>query len=258
MTGLKPISPSPAVVDILDDLARAHRILEMEDHGDMSMGHLSFRDPEGRGAWLKRGNLGFEEVQPGDFILIDWDGNVLEGTGLRHLEWPLHTEMMLARPDINVVGHSHPFNAIILSATGQSLRAYSNEGVWFEEHGVPHFTLTSNLIDTRALGEAHAASLGGSDAVLLRNHGASFVGTGVKECTLAGIFLEKAAKMQVAIASTGWKHDAPDHDEILTKRVDIYPERAKNNFWNYFNRKLAVREGRSWDPKYDAPMAKTT
>ena len=49
MTGLKPISPSPVVVEVLDDLARAHRILEMEDHGDMSMGHLSFRDPEGRG-----------------------------------------------------------------------------------------------------------------------------------------------------------------------------------------------------------------
>jgi hypothetical protein len=63
--------------------------------------------------------------------------------------------------------------------------------------------------------------------------------------------------MQVAIASTGWKHVAPDHDEILTKRVDIYPERAKNNFWNYFNRKLAVREGRPWDTKYDAPQAAT-
>lgn len=255
MNSPKPINPSPAVAEILDEIARAHRILEMEGHGDMSMGHLSFRDPEGRGAWLKRGNLGFEEVRAEDFILIDWEGTVLEGTGLRHLEWPLHTEMMLARPDVHVVGHSHPFNAIILSATGQKLGAYSNEGVWFEEFGVPHFTLTSNLIDTRELGESHAKAIGNSDAVLLRNHGASFVGGNVKEATLAGIFLEKAAKMQVAIASTGWKFDAPDHEEILKKRIDIYPERAKNNFWNYFNRKLAVREQRAWDPKYDAPMA---
>ena len=248
MTDPQPINPSPEVAVVLDDLARAHRILEMEGHGDMSMGHLSFRDPQGRGIWLKRGNLGFEEVTEKDFILIDFEGEILEGTGLRHLEWPLHTELMLARPDINVVGHSHPFNAIIFAATGQKLGAYSNEGVWFEETGVPHFTLTSDLIDTRELGKAHAKGMGGSDAVFLRNHGASFVGASVRDATLCGIFLEKAAKMQVAIASTGWKYEAPDHDEIIAKRTNIYPDRARNNFWWYFNRKLAVREGRTPDP----------
>ena len=38
----------------LDELARACRILEMEGHGDMTLGHLSFRDPQGRGFWLNR------------------------------------------------------------------------------------------------------------------------------------------------------------------------------------------------------------
>ena len=38
----------------LDKLARACRILEMEGHGDMTLGHLSLRDPLGRGYWLKR------------------------------------------------------------------------------------------------------------------------------------------------------------------------------------------------------------
>lgn len=248
MPSPKPIKPSSEVKAVLKDLAVAHRILEMEGHGDMSMGHLSFRDPEGRGAWLKRGNLGFEEVFEDDFILIDWEGNILEGTGLRHLEWPLHTEMMLARPDINVVGHSHPFFSIVLSATQADLGAYSNEGVWFEETGVPHFTLTSNLVDTRSLGEAHALAIGKSDAVLLRNHGASYVGETVRDATLAGIFLEKAARMQVTIQSTGLPYERPDHQEILKKRADIYPERARNNFWFYFNRKLARLEGRTPEP----------
>lgn len=247
MSTPKPINPPKEVKEVLKDLAIAHRILEMEGHGDMSMGHLSYRDPEGRGAWLKRGNLGFEEVFEDDFILIDWDGNILEGTGLRHLEWPLHTEMMLARPDINVVGHSHPFYSIVLSATQSNLGAFSNEGVWFEETGVPHFTLTSNLVDTRSLGEAHAQAIGQSDAVLLRNHGASFVGESVRDATLAGIFLEKAAKMQVHVEMTGLPHERPDHQEILKKRADIYPERARNNFWWYFNRKLARLEGRQPD-----------
>ena len=40
------------------DLARAHRILELEGHNDMSLGHCSMRDPWDRGVWLKRGNIG--------------------------------------------------------------------------------------------------------------------------------------------------------------------------------------------------------
>lgn len=234
-----------SIHNVLYDLARAHRILEMEGHGDMSMGHLSYRDPHGRGVWLKRGNLGLEEVTERDFILIDFDGSVLQGDGLRHLEWPLHTEIMLARPDVNVVAHTHPFYATIFGATSARLGPYSNEGVWFEEHGVPRFVLTSNLVDTPELGKALAQELGAADAVLLRNHGVAFVGSGVKEATLAGIFLEKAARVQLQLAASNLPYEEPDATEIHEKRLTIYPERARNNFWMYFNRKLDRREGRN-------------
>ena len=83
----------PAGAGTLLELARAHRILNLEGHNDMSLGHLSLRDPSGRGLWLKRGNIGLEEViSEGDFILIGFDGEVLEGDGIRHLEWPIHAE----------------------------------------------------------------------------------------------------------------------------------------------------------------------
>lgn len=44
--------------DELEKLATAHRILEMEGHGDMTLGHMSLRDPEGRGIWMKRNAIG--------------------------------------------------------------------------------------------------------------------------------------------------------------------------------------------------------
>ena len=156
----------------LRDLARAHRILDLEGHNDMSLGHLSWRDPEGRGLWLKRGNIGLEEVQDSDFILLSFDGEVLEGDGLRHLEWPIHSEILRARPEVNVVAHTHPFHATALSATTAEIRPYTNEGVWFTE-SVPHFKLTSDLVNTPLLGRELAVALGPSAAaVLLKNHGA--------------------------------------------------------------------------------------
>ncbi|GAA3732239.1 ribulose-5-phosphate 4-epimerase/fuculose-1-phosphate aldolase [Spinactinospora alkalitolerans] len=237
-------SQDESIANVLHELARAHRILEMEGHGDMSMGHLSYRDPHGRGLWLKQGNLGLEEVTGRDFILIDFDGNVLEGQGLRHLEWPLHTEIMLARPEVNVVGHSHPFHSTVFSATTAEIAPYVNHAVWFADHGVPRFTETSHIITTQPLGASVAQTLGEAEAVLLANHGVAFVGRNVKEAALSGIFLEKAAKAQLALAASGLAHDPPGAAETIEKHRVIYPERARSNYWMYFNRKLSALEER--------------
>jgi L-fuculose-phosphate aldolase len=234
---------SADVDDALRDLARAHRILDLEGHNDMSLGHLSLRDPDGRGFWLKRGNIGLEEViGPEDFVLLDFDGTVLDGTGIRHLEWPIHSEILRRRPDVNVVAHTHPFHATVLSATTEEIRPYTNEGVWFAD-GVRHFKLTSDLVNTPELGVELAAALGSTAAVLLKNHGAAFVGADVREVTLAGVFLEKAARVQLTLAASGLGHSYPDAEEIRQKRLTIYPDRAVENFWQYYNRKLDRTEG---------------
>jgi L-fuculose-phosphate aldolase len=225
----------------LFDISRAHRILDLEGHNDMSLGHLSYRDPWGRGLWLKRGNIGLEEVFDEDFILIDFDGEVLGGEGVRHLEWPIHAELMRARSDVIAVGHTHALHATLLGCTGEALRPYTNEGVWFAEPP-PRYLTTSDLIDSPALGRDLAQCMGPADAVFLRNHGVCFVGRTIKEMCLAGIFLEKAARAQIMLAQSGLKHSFPDAAEIEKKRRTIYPQRAVDNFWDYYNRKLDRKE----------------
>ena len=41
----------------------AYRILDMEGHTDLTQGHLSIRDPDGRGFWMKRTGIAFSEVK---------------------------------------------------------------------------------------------------------------------------------------------------------------------------------------------------
>ena len=41
----------------------AYRILDMEGHTDLTQGHLSIRDPDGRGFWMKRTGIAFCEVK---------------------------------------------------------------------------------------------------------------------------------------------------------------------------------------------------
>ncbi|RKS92997.1 L-fuculose-phosphate aldolase [Microbacterium sp. AG790] len=227
-----------SIASTLADVARAHRILELEGHGDMSMGHLSYRDPFGRGLWLKRGNLALSEVVDDDFILIDFDGNVLEGTGLRHLEWPLHAEIMRARPDVNFVGHSHSHFATVLASSTEDLHPYNNHGIWFAYEGVPRFADTCHIVTTVPLGVDAAKALGTAQAIFLANHGVAFVGSTVAEVTLTGIFLEKASRFQVDLKSSGFAPILPDPEEAKEKFDRIYPPKAQHNFWTYFNRRL--------------------
>ena len=234
------------------DLARAHRILDLEGHNDMSLGHCAMRDPWDRGVWLKRANIGLEEVTESDFILIDFDGNILSGDGTRHLEWPLHTEFLRARPDVDFSCHTHSVAATYFSCTREVLKPYTNEGCWFTEPP-KHYLTTSDLIDSVELGADLARSLGQGEAVFLRNHGMAVIGRNVKEMTLCAIFLEKACHAQLELAKTGLAHFPPDADEVIKKRKNIYPRRAVDNFWDYYNRKLDRAEG--FDPNDPAHLS---
>lgn len=244
----EPFNPSPEIRAVLDDLARVHRILEIEGHGDMSMGHLSYRDPEGRGMWLKRGHLALSEVEAGDYLLVTLDGEVLQGEGFRHLEWPLHAEVFKARPDVNFVGHSHAHYATVFGAGRNELAPVSNHGAWFSEHGVPRFDETSHIITTVELGIAVAKQLGQAEAILLANHGIVFTGSDVRELLLCGIFLEWSSKFQIDLQSSGAEFPIPNHAESIEKHGRIYPEPAKENYWKYFNRMLDRAEGRKPQP----------
>ncbi len=233
------------------DLSRAHRILDLEGHNDMSLGHCSMRDPWGRGVWLKRANIGLEEVTEDDFILVSFQGEILAGEGVRHLEWPIHTEFMLARPDINFACHTHPVQATLFSCTREKLQPFTNEGCWFTVPP-PFYLTTSDLVDSIELGKDLAKCLGKAEAVFLRNHGVCVVGRDVKEMTLAAVFLEKACRAHLALAASGLKHSAPPKAEVDKKRKTIYPVRAVNNFWDYYNRRLDRVEGR--DPARRASL----
>jgi L-fuculose-phosphate aldolase len=226
--------------DKLDELARACRILEMEGHGDMTLGHVSLRDPQGRGFWLKRNRIGLGEVLgPDDFVLVDWDGRQLAGSGGRHSEWPIHSEILGARPDVGVVAHTHPFHACVFSASLDPLAPFTLDADYFTE--VPRHEADVALITTQAEGAALARSLGQSFAVLMGNHGVTFCGTSVPHATCVGIFLEKACKAQLAGQGAGFRASLPNRVTREKRHRQIMTPVHWEHSWNYFCRKLAAR-----------------
>ncbi|SFL31626.1 class II aldolase/adducin family protein [Geodermatophilus ruber] len=224
--------------EIRDLVATSSRVLAAAGHADLIWGHSSARDPEGRGVWIKSAEWGLEEVTPERVHLVSPDGSVLAGEGARHSEYPIHTEIMAARPDVGGVVHTHPPHAVALAATGQELRPVSHAANYFVPPAVPRFTDTADLILTRELGGAVARTLGEARAVFLVNHGIVAVGETLQGATVAAVLLERACQQQLLTASAGGWPTWSSPEESLAKREHIYNERAVAAVWDHLVRRL--------------------
>lgn len=233
----------------LEELARAHRVLALNGHANMTLGHMAWRDPEGRGFWLKRTGLGFEEVGPADFILIDFDGNKILGSGGRHSEWPIHSEIFRARSDVHVVAHSHPINAATFSACDTELKGVCHEGVMLSDR-VAYYRKAQGLIRTIEQGRHLAGILGGNSTVLMKNHGVTTCGQTIAAAALAAIFIEKACSAQLTAAASGFEWSGPNQTDLQpggAARLDLNQQLIAD-FWSYFMRRLDAYEAGRGQP----------
>ncbi|HEX6320357.1 MAG TPA: class II aldolase/adducin family protein [Burkholderiales bacterium] len=219
----------------LERLAKACRILEKEGHGDLSLGHVSLRDPDGRGFWLKRNRAGLGEIRgPEDFVLVSFSGEKLVGEGGRHSEWPIHAEILKRRPDVQVVAHTHALHASVLSGSGEALLPYTLDADYFAE--LPRHADEVALITTPAEGAALARSLGPHFAVLMANHGVTFCGTSVEHATCVGVFLEKACRAHLLGRAAGLQ-PSPLEREVRAKRhAQIMTPAHIEHSWDYLCR----------------------
>jgi len=224
----------------LTEAARACRILDMEGHGDMTLGHLSVRETAGRGFWMKRNQIGLGEVLgPEDFVLVDWDGQQIAGSGGRHSEWPIHSEIFRARTDVDVVVHTHPFYASVFSAATEPLQPYTLDTDQFTD--VPRHEADVALITLKSEGGAIARSLGQSFAMLLGNHGVVFCGSSMEQAVCAGIFLEKACKAHIIGRAANLMTNMPDHAVRDKRHRQISTPAHWQHSYRYFCRKLEAR-----------------
>jgi L-fuculose-phosphate aldolase len=232
------VTSESAIAELRDLVAIGCRILGANGHEDYVWGHVSARDPDGRGIWMKASTYGFEEITADHVILVSFDGEVLEGDRPRHSEWPIHTEILRSRQDAGAVVHSHPPHSIAVGASGQPLRPLSHAGTLFVPPEVPRFTKTANLIVTPEMGGDVAETLDAQNAMMLVNHGIVTVGQDVRDAVIRAVLLEKAAHQQVLTYTLGEPQRWSDDDEALAKRNTVWAEHHLVMLWDYLRRTL--------------------
>ena len=70
-------------------------------------GNLSIYDRDAGRMYITPGSFPYMEMTPEDVMVIDLDGNVLEGPHKPSSEWRLHAAVYRAKEDVNAVVHTH-------------------------------------------------------------------------------------------------------------------------------------------------------
>lgn len=218
-------------------------MLGRADTGDAVWGHVSLRDPGGRGMWIKAGPRGFDEVAEHDVILVDFGGRRLVGDHPVPFEYPIHTEILRARADVAAVVHVHSPYATAFGVTGQPFRAFSNGAGPFVREGVPRYERAVGLIDTPALASELAEGLGAARAALLVAHGTVAVGSSVATAVTTAILLERACRLQILATAAGGV--APAYRDPGERYAHTESERYLMRSWEHLLRRTqsTVRKG---------------
>jgi ribulose-5-phosphate 4-epimerase/fuculose-1-phosphate aldolase len=198
------------------------RALAAAGQADMAWGHPSVRDPQGRGAWMKSSGWGFEEIDASRIVLVSPDGEVVAGAGPRHIEYPIHTEIMAARPDVGAVVHTHSPAACQFAALDVPLLPLDHAGSLFCYPSIPRFALTGGLIKDQALGRALADALGDAIAILLPQHGIVTAGPDLPAAVMTAVLLDRACRTQLGAMAAGPLRAWGAEDDTVAKRADVW------------------------------------
>ena len=221
---------------VIEEVVRTGRALAAAGLSDMVWGHAAIRDPDGRGVWMKAAGWGFEEVQADQVLLVSSGGEVLHGAGSRHIEYPIHAEIMRRRPDAGCTVHTHAPALSAFACLDVPLLPISHDGVLFCDPQIPRFTRTGALIATAELGAALADALGEAPACLMPSHGAVTAGPDAATAVMYAVLLERACRTQLMAMAAGDPRVWSGPAEAELKRSQVWNPRQRQAGWQYLLR----------------------
>jgi L-ribulose-5-phosphate 4-epimerase len=158
-------------------------------------GNVSIRDPETGYVAIKASGVKFPDLTPDSMVVVDLEGNMMDGELKPSSDTASHLYIYRHRPDVNGVVHTHSNYATAFAAHGKPIPVYLTAQA--DEFGGPIPCGGFALIGGEQIGKIVVESIGSSRAVLLKNHGVFTIGA-------TGEAALKAAVMVEDIARTAW------------------------------------------------------
>lgn len=180
-------------------------------------GNVSMRMPTGEILITASGMI-YEDMTEDDVVVMDIDGNIIEGARKPSSDTPGILYIFKHRPDVNAVIHTHqPYATAIsliqdefhcdLTTLGNACRGNVTCTPYSSPGSVEMGMDTVNYI-------------GDALAVILGHHGVMTIGDSLKQALNAAVYLEECARAYLAARACGPVRTL--NDEQIKQTVEIY------------------------------------
>jgi L-fuculose-phosphate aldolase len=177
------------------------RKLERSTLSSGTSGNISLFDGEQKLMAISPGSMDYNGMQPRDVVLMDVDGNVVEGDRRPSSEWSMHLACYRTRADLRAIVHTHSPAATTLAVLGLALPAVHYMIALSGKSTIP--IAPYHLYGTAALGEAAADALQGGYACLLENHGVLAAGANIHHAWSTAEQVEFCADLYLRAKAVG-------------------------------------------------------
>ncbi len=193
-----------------EELVQLH--LELPKHNLVvwTGGNVSARDPESGLVVIKASGIRYEDMRPEHMLVVDLDGNVVEGNYKPSSDTASHLYIYKHRADVFGVVHTHSAYATAFAAVNKPIPVVLTAIA--DEFGGPIPCGGFALIGDEAIGKVVVESIGKSPAVLLKNHGVFTIGKNAKSAVKAAVMTEDNAKTVWMALQIGVPDEIPTED----------------------------------------------
>ena len=186
--------------------------LDLVKHGLVifTWGNVSAIDRESGLVVIKPSGVSYDDMKPSDMVVVDLDGNVVEGSLRPSSDTPTHVVLYKAFPEVGGVVHTHSTFATAWAQAGRDIPSLGTTHADYFHDDIP---CTRDMKKYEVFGD-YEKETGNviverfkkikpmdTPAVLVRNHGPFAWGTDADNAVHNAVVLEEVAKMAFVAAT---------------------------------------------------------
>jgi L-ribulose-5-phosphate 4-epimerase len=141
---------------------------------------------------IKPSGYSYDEMTPADMVVVDMDGQVVEGHLKASVDTATHLYVYAHRPDVFGIGHTHSTYATSFAALGRSIPACLTASAMLGGE-IPCGGY--GAIGGEQIGAEIIRAIGSARAVLLQNHGVFTIGDSPAQAAKMAVEVEEIAKI---------------------------------------------------------------
>jgi len=193
-----------------EELVQLHLELPKNNLVAWTGGNVSARDTETGLVVIKPSGIRYEELRPEHMVVLNQDGEIIEGDLKPSSDTASHLYIYKHRPDVGGVVHTHSAYATAFAAVNKPIPVVLTAIA--DEFGGPIPCGGFAIIGDESIGKVVIESIGKSSAVLLKNHGVFTIGKNAKAAVKAAIMTEDNARTVWLALQIGTPDEIPQED----------------------------------------------